>query len=324
MECWLGDLSDYPGTSGDFDLPVPRAVIREHDAARLTRRLRTEIMQSCPDVVLLYGDLPVTLLAMGVVHGLGLPTVHIEAGHRSGDPGDAEELIRIAVSHGVRHRVAFSDAMAANLADEGIAAETVSRFGSPSLHTLAARLDASAARQARGTPSGLVTFHHDDNLTDRDRVLAWLCHLEFLSSDYSLTVILYRRTMAQLRYFGLLDRLTALESASSQVSLLKTLPYPEYVDALVGSSFVLTDSSTVQDECAFLRKPCVVVRAATPRVGELPNTTVLADGWPPERVRDFLSTRILLSDGALRPDLSRLGRAYDSAFVELLRDVTRR
>jgi UDP-N-acetylglucosamine 2-epimerase len=235
VECWLEDQSDYPWPRDGFGLPAPREVIRESDAGRLACRLRAALRTARPDVVLLYGDLPVTLLAMSAAHGLGIPSVHIGAGYRSGDLSDTEELIRIAADHGVQHRIAFSRWMVDNLSREQVPLETISMYGNPMLQAIAARM-----ARYQGTfgeaAEGLATFHHNDNLLDSSRIGSWLDHIELLASRYSLTVVLYRSTAAALRRFGLLDRLTSIATGNGRTSLCSALPYEQYVRRLLGCS----------------------------------------------------------------------------------------
>ncbi|WP_327322000.1 UDP-N-acetyl glucosamine 2-epimerase [Streptomyces sp. NBC_01210] len=320
VECWLGAVSDYPGASADFELPKPLETIREQDAGQLVRRLRAVLTVARPSLALLYGDLETTLVGLSVTQQLSVPAVHVESGYRSGDLTDREELIRIAVAHGAHHRIAFTRSMERNLQEEGIAAATVSRFGNPALQTLHRRLVVMrpAVGRPESRPPGLVTFHREENLLDPLR-MAWIIGcLEALAAHFTLSVVLFRRTEIQLQRFRLRDRLDALADRFSTVRLRTTLRYTDYVRELSRASFVLTDSSTVQDDCALVRKPCFVMRPTSPRLSDFPTTTRIVDAVAPERLALLVSESLDGDTSAEPPNTHRMGRAYDTSFVELL------
>lgn len=324
VECWLGPLSDYPWTSADFQLPAPLEVISEHSAGRLAGRLRRSMASARPHVLLLYGDLDVTLLALGIAHQLDIPTVHIESGYRTGDLADREEFIRVAVDHGVTHRVAFTSSMAANLRAEGIDSGTVSRYDNPALFTMARRLgrpDGAPGEASGDKATGLVTFHRDENVLDPERLVRIVGCMEALAASFALTIVLFRRTDLQLRRLGIRDRLEALAATAAAVRIRPTLRHEEYVAELSRASFVITDSSTVQDECAFLGTDCFVLRQASPRAADFPPTTRIVESIEPAQLASLAAAAVRRRrETPAKP--GALARGYDSTFVELLKRLT--
>ncbi|MBS2965830.1 UDP-N-acetylglucosamine 2-epimerase [Actinocrinis puniceicyclus] len=324
VECWLGPLSDYPWTSADFQLPAPLEVISEQSAGRLAGRLRRSMASVRPHVLLLYGDLDVTLLALGIAHQLDIPTVHIESGYRTGDLADREEFIRVAVDHGVTHRVAFTSSMAANLHAEGIDPGTVSHYDNPALFTMARRLrrpDGAPAAAPSRKATGLVTFHRDENVLDPERLVRIVGCMEALAASFALTIVLFRRTDLQLRRLGIRDRLEALAATAAAVRIRPTLRHEEYVAELSRASFVITDSSTVQDECAFLGTDCFVLRQASPRAADFPPTTRIVESIEPAQLASLAAAAVQRRrETPAKPDV--LARGYDSTFVELLKRLT--
>lgn len=321
VECWLGPLSDYPWTSADFHLPAPLEVISEGSAGRLTARLRRSLASVQPHVLLLYGDLDVTLLALGIAHQLGIPTVHIESGYRTGDLDDREEFTRVVASHGVTHRVAFTQSMVANLQAEGIDPRTVSRYGNPALAALSRRLvhvDPAQTGARQGQATGLMTFHRDENVLDPKQLARIVDSIEALADSFALTIVLFKRTDIQLRRFGIRGRLESVAEGAAAVRILPTMRYDEYVGELSRAAFVITDSSTVQDECAFLGTDCFVLRQASPRAADFPPTTKVVETIDPVQLASLASAAVQ-TRGAALVDRDRLGPEYDSSFVDLLR-----
>ena len=58
---------------------------------------------------------------------------------------------------------------------------------------------------------------------------------------------------------------TKLLSGNKNVHLMKPLPYPDFLKAMLSSWCVITDSGGVQEECAELNIPYLVTRLATER-----------------------------------------------------------
>jgi len=317
VEYWHGNRSDYPNRGDqDFELPTPVHSLRPSSMPRIAEALGRVLAESRPDIVLVYGDLTVTTRATAMARAAGLRLVHIESGYRSGDPTDPEETARILVDHGVHHRIAFTRGMESNLLREGIDPTTISRFGDCALHTLHRRLERLVDESAAYVPTagrGLVAFHHAENLRTAQRAAQMVEHIRRLASAFDIHFIAYGRTREILRGFDLERPLT-----DAGVTILDTLPYDGYVRELLEAAFVVTDSSGLQDECAFLQKPCFVLRAATPRQELLGKAIRLR---PPHIEPMALLSAVseaVGAHGSQGPDLSLLGRPYDGSFLEAL------
>ena len=63
----------------------------------------------------------------------------------------------------------------------------------------------------------------------------------------------------------------------SNVRVVDPMPYQELLQLLASCSFVITDSGGIQEEAAFLRKPCVVCRKETERSEGLDNFSILCE-----------------------------------------------
>jgi UDP-N-acetylglucosamine 2-epimerase (non-hydrolysing) len=50
------------------------------------------------------------------------------------------------------------------------------------------------------------------------------------------------------------------------VKMLPLLPYIEFVELIAGADFIVTDGGSIQEECYYLNKPCMVMRLKTERV----------------------------------------------------------
>lgn len=291
----VGRLSDYP-TDSDFAVPLLPDRLTATRQELLIRPLREVFMRLRPRAVLLYGDLPVTAAAYKAVAPVGLPVVHVEAGYRSGDLSDPEERTRIALDHGADAHLAYTDAMRDTLLGEGVPRNSITEVPDPARLALLRRLESPPTGLA-APARGLVTFHRAETLTDERRLAALVAALERLAVAWPLTVILYAEARHRLLRAGLLDRLCGAPG----ISTTPTLSLPRYAKALLGASFVVTDSSGVQDDCVTLGRPCFVVRRASPRPIARPLYLVQPESLDPARV-----------DATLR----ECGRFHDTTLVD--------
>jgi UDP-N-acetylglucosamine 2-epimerase (non-hydrolysing) len=317
LRCQLGNLSDYPlNASDDFLLPV-HALIATDVFDLFRNDLHVAIREIGPDVILVYGDLPATLLAAVSGASLGIKMIHVEAGYRSGDLADPEENVRVAVDHIASHRVTFSELMSRNLVNEGIPPTTISITGNPALQVLYSRMKSDIGAP-QGSPTALATFHHTENFQSREAVLGIIESLETLSSVMPVTVIAYRRLRDRLIDLNLNARLESIPD----VTVVPTQPYPSYLRLLASTHLVITDSSGLQDECHFLGKPCIVMRRSTsrPYVHDPTSGQVLWDPHAIDLTAVLEKVKIEAENNAPRTDL--LIPTFDGTLPKIIYDIT--
>jgi UDP-N-acetylglucosamine 2-epimerase len=274
----IGRLSDYPA-DGDFNVPLLPGRLTVSDQRALVKPLRDVLIRTRPRVVLLYGDLAVTAAAYAAVASLGLPAVHVEAGYRSGDLSDPEERTRIELDHGVDAHLVYTTAMRDRLLAEDIPNESITLVPDPAQMALLRRLESDPSQG--GEPArGLVTFHRTETLNDKHRLTALVAALERVAAAWPLTVVLYAEARYRLLRAGLLDRVCN----TTGITTTSTMPLRSYAGLLRDASFVITDSSGVQDDCATLGRVCFVVRRASPRPIAAPLYLVEPASLDPARI----------------------------------------
>jgi UDP-N-acetylglucosamine 2-epimerase (non-hydrolysing) len=159
----------------------------------------------------------------------------------------------------------------------------------------------------------LATMHRYENVGDPHRMELFVAALARLAAGSKLLFVTYRRTRRALDRRGLLP---LLEEAG--IELRDTLPYDDYVRALVEAPFVVTDSSGLQDDCAFLQKPCLVLRDATPRV-ELAGKFMSV--VPPEGWGDLAARLPEPRTDEHERDLNKKGKEYDQSFAAWIAQI---
>jgi UDP-N-acetylglucosamine 2-epimerase len=319
--CPPSDLSRMLRDIDYVQLPKPISTVRFSELTILSRDIQVALQQARPDVVILYGDLWPSVTGLLVACSMGLPTVHIEAGYRSGDLLDPQEALRILLDHSSSHRIAFDGAMADTLVREGIARESISIFPNPNLVALNKHLPVVSS----GSPNSnaLVHLHHDENLLDYRRLRYLLDQLLLTAEVLQLRLrfLISPYVERRLREHGLLAKVIE----HPNIEIIPDQGYREYLKAIVSASLVFTDSSSLQDECMELAMPCVVLRRATPRPPSAHKYVVTEiDGctWDLPTITSELTRRsgLGLRDGMRAAH----GATYARDLLPLLRNVCER
>jgi UDP-N-acetylglucosamine 2-epimerase (non-hydrolysing) len=225
------------------------------------RVMRTEK----PDRLLILGDTNSALSAI-VAKRLGIPVYHMEAGNRCYDDRVPEEVNRRIVDHSSDVLMPYTERSRQNLLREGIEGRRVYVIGNPIYEVLlhhAAQINQSNVHerlQLEAERYFLVTMHREENVDVEDRLRSLVGALEALREEYGYPVVcsLHPRTRMRLERFG-------VGAEGGGVTFLSPLGLFDFV-ALEQKAFcVLSDSGTVQEECAIFKTANVTVRDVTER-----------------------------------------------------------
>ena len=219
-----------------------------------------------PDWLIVVGDVNSTLAAALVGAKLGIRTVHLEAGLRSGDRTRPEEINRLATD-------AISDVLWTpspdadrNLLAEGVPAERITRVGNILLDSFERSRPAIAAARTpdtlglAGEPYCVATLHRPANVdapAPLRRLVDSLCAVQ---RRLPIVFPVHPRTAARLEAFGLAARLV-----EAGVRLIPPLPYISFMSLVADAAAIVTDSGGLQEETTYLGIPCFTLRENTER-----------------------------------------------------------
>ncbi|MCE2901298.1 MAG: non-hydrolyzing UDP-N-acetylglucosamine 2-epimerase [Gemmatimonas sp.] len=218
-----------------------------------------------PDRFLVLGDTNSSLGAIAAKR-LGVPVYHMEAGNRCHDDRVPEEVNRRLIDHSSDVLLPYTRNSKDNLMREGIPAERIYVTGNPIFEVInhhQARIEASSIHDTLGIERGrylLVTLHRAENVDVRSRLSAILGALRTLRARHDMPVIVstHPRTQRRLAEYG-------LGADDPGVRLLTPFGFADFVALERHARCVLSDSGTVQEECAILRVPTVTLRDVTER-----------------------------------------------------------
>lgn len=238
-----------------------------------------------PDWLVVVGDVNSTAACTLAAAKLRIPTVHLEAGLRSGDRDMPEELNRLVTDVLADVLWTPSPDADANLAREGIPAARVSRVGNIMMdsYELVRPAILGADEPGRlGLPErfGLVTLHRPSNVDDPATLARLTESLIACQQQLPLIFPVHPRTAKALTAAGLDRRLGA-----AGVRLTGPVPYIRFMSLVSAASAVVTDSGGLQEETTYLGIPCLTLRENTERpitISEGTSRLVRAERLPAE------------------------------------------
>lgn len=302
----LDQVNQLFGITPDIDLGV---MTRGQSLTGLTTAvlhgLEPVLREHKPDWVIVQGDTTTAFAAGLAAFYQHIPTAHVEAGLRTGNPDSPwpEEMNRQLAGRIAGLHFAPTAQSRANLLHEGVAADKVRVTGNTVIDALMQVLDklrsdpALAAEQAARFPFldparrlVLVTGHRRENFNGGlDRVCRAIADIAD-RDDVQIVYPVHLNPVVQAAAAMAL-------SAKPNVHLLPPLDYLSFVWMMDRAHIIVTDSGGVQEEAPSLGKPVLVTRDTTERPEAVEAGTVQLVGTSPERlVREV--TRLLDDAGA--------------------------
>jgi UDP-N-acetylglucosamine 2-epimerase (non-hydrolysing) len=218
-----------------------------------------------PDKFLVLGDTNSSLGAI-MAKRLGIPVYHMEAGNRCHDDRVPEEVNRRIIDHSSDVLLPYTERSRENLLREGIPGERIYVTGNPIYEVLEhykPQTDRAAViDQLELKPQGyfLVTLHRAENVDVESRLRSLTVALDRIQKDYGMPVIVstHPHTKASMQSFGVAIK-------NEQVRFLPPFSFFDFIALEKNARCVLSDSGTVQEECAIFRIPNVTIRDVTER-----------------------------------------------------------
>lgn len=214
-----------------------------------------------PDVVVVVGDVNVTVAAALTAAKAGVAVAHVEAGLRSRDWSMPEEINRVVTDRVSTYLLAPSPDAVSNLTAEGYDDTQIHLVGNVMVDTLLANLDRAGQRPVLADlglspgPYGLITLHRPATVDDPQVFANVLEALGRIALRLPLLFPIHPRTRRQLPLAG----------PPPGVRLIDPVGYLDFVALEAGARLVITDSGGIQEETTVLGVPCLTVRDNTER-----------------------------------------------------------
>lgn len=219
-----------------------------------------------PDRILILGDTNSGLTSM-IAKRMGIPVFHMEAGNRCYDHRVPEETNRKVIDHSSDILLPYTERSRSNLLAEGIHPHQVYVTGNPILEVIQAfkpQIDSSTILNQLNTSKKnyfLVTIHRAENVDDPNRLLSLVNAFHALVKEYQLPIFVSTHPRTKSRLSGLGSQATE----NSKLKFLEPFSFFDFVHLEENAFCVLSDSGTVQEECALFGTPNVTLRESTER-----------------------------------------------------------
>lgn len=264
--------------SPDVNLQVGSAS-HTKQTAEIMVRLEKVLLDTRPDLVLVYGDVNSTLAAAIVCSKIGVRVGHVEAGLRSFDRAMPEEINRVLTDQIADFLFTPSEDANLNLAKEGVPDKGIHLVGNVMIDSLALMLPTCQAHTPLDLPSrfALVTLHRPSNVDDLPWLRVMLENLDQIAERLPILFPVHPRTRE--RIMGLSDGHTLA------LRLMEPQPYLSFLALEQRATVVITDSGGIQEETTYLGVPCLTVRDNTERPITVNIGTNILVGRDPKRIR---------------------------------------
>jgi UDP-N-acetylglucosamine 2-epimerase len=222
------------------------------------------IFKNQKGVCLIHGDTLSTLISLLYARRCRLQVAHIESGLRSYHLLDPfpEEIIRLLAMHFSDILFTPSEWAYQNLCKMGYKNKTVNVGVNTGIEAVRFAVNHGTHEHLSKQAYVVVTIHRMETIYSRKRMKIIVDLVAKISQKHNVLFILHEPTRRQLFKMGMFSTLRRL----SRVKMAPLSPYIEFVQLIAGADFVVTDGGSIQEECYFLNKPCMVMRAKTERI----------------------------------------------------------
>ena len=250
----------------DLNLPEPNIFIgigsgnQAYQTGSALVEVEKYFLQNRPDVVAVLGDTNAAVSGALAACKLGIPVAHYEAGARSYDWNMPEEINRRLLDSISRFCFAPTELCLNRLKYEGREADSTyigDTLVETALPVSECLDDPGILLKKYGTAKngyGLLTIHRAENTDSATRLTSIISALNEI--NYPVLFPVHPRTRKKLEEYN-------LKKYISNLTVIDPLPYTSFMNLIISSKFIVTDSGGVQQEAAIFGKHFLTVRNNT-------------------------------------------------------------
>jgi UDP-N-acetylglucosamine 2-epimerase (non-hydrolysing) len=242
------------------------------------------ILSEKPDRLLLLGDTNSALAAI-VAKRLGIPVYHLEAGNRCYDDRVPEEVNRRIIDHSSDILMPYTERSRQNLLREGIPGERVYVIGNPIFEVIQ-HYDPQIRQATVLSDLGLeakkyflVTMHRAENVDIEERLHCLALSLDQLQRKYSIPVVVSTHPHTRQRM-----QASGIGMNNERIRFLQPFGFFDFITLERNARCLISDSGTVQEECAIFGVPNVTIRDVTERPETIECGSNILSGAAPEDI----------------------------------------
>jgi UDP-N-acetylglucosamine 2-epimerase (non-hydrolysing) len=219
-----------------------------------------------PNLVIVVGDVNSTIACALVAKKLHIDVAHIEAGLRSFDRTMPEEINRVLTDQISDLLFTTEKSAEINLKKEGIDSSKIFFVGNIMIDTLVRNIEKAKKISVLKTYNlkkgkfAVITLHRPSNVDYRKDLEKMVKLILLIQEKITLFFPIHPRTKKNLKNYYLLKKLQ-----NKNIILSKPIGYLKFLNLMMNSRFILTDSGGIQEEASYLQIPVLTLRENTER-----------------------------------------------------------
>ncbi len=270
-----GQHYDYEMSKIFFDrlgIPEPDVYLNIGSAshavqtAKIMIEFEKVILNERPSMVVVVGDVNSTLACSLVAKKLDIKIAHVEAGLRSFDQSMPEEINRILTDQLSDLLFITEPSAETNLKREGIEQNKIYFVGNIMIDNLLMNLEKAKPLNTltkynlKSKDFALMTIHRPSNVDNAASLEKITEIINFIQEKMKIFFPIHPRTRKRLQEFDLEKKLVG-----SNLVLTEPVGYLKFLNLMLNSRVVLTDSGGIQEEASYLKIPVLTLRKNTER-----------------------------------------------------------
>jgi len=222
-------------------------------------------------ICLIHGDTASTLIGLKMAKAAGLKIAHVEAGLRSFNIWHPfpEEMVRIYCMKRADILFAPSKKAEENLIKMKVKGEIINAGGNTVVDALRLVENIEPTVEIPTEDYALAACHRFETITRKKRLEKVIELFNKTAEKIKVVFVVHKPTKKYLAKFKLMEKI------SEKISVLDMQEYVNFAALMRNAKMVLADGGSIQEECAYLNKPCLVLRNTTERLDGLGGNAML-------------------------------------------------
>jgi len=238
-----------------------------YQTGRMLEGTENILLKENPDVTVIEGDTNTTLAGALASVKLHVPVAHVESGMRSFDMKMPEEINRVLTDHCAHFLFCPTKSAKKNLLNEGIGESKIYLVGDTLADATIYNIKIAEKHSSilktleiKSKKYFLITIHRVSNVDEKENLTEILKAIKTISELYDIPVTfpIHPRTKKRVKEFEL-EKLLEIDN----VKVIEPVGYLDFLMLEKNALVALTDSGGVQEECCYLKTPCVTLRNET-------------------------------------------------------------
>lgn len=234
--------------------------------ARIMIEFEKILLNKNVKLVIVVGDVNSTIACALVAKKMKIKVAHIEAGLRSFDMQMPEEINRILTDQLSDYLFTTEKSANLNLKREGIDSEKIFFTGNVMIDSLITNLEKANNLEyfkkfnLEKKKYALITIHRPSNVDLKEKLSLIIDILNYVQERIKTIFPIHPRTRKNLIKYNLLNKIKR-----DNLYLIEPIGYHAFLNLMLSSKLIITDSGGIQEEASYLRIPVLTLRKNTER-----------------------------------------------------------